>query len=65
MSSKREFDEPPLEEMLADPIVRLVMKRDGIGPSEVRAAMDQVRARREASADRAADSGNRIPPTRV
>ena len=65
MSGKREFDEPPLEEMLADPIVQLLMKRDRIGPSEVRAAMDQARARREASSDRAANPGDRIPPTRV
>ena len=70
MSSKPEFDEPPLDEILDDPIVRLIMKRDGIGPNEVRAAMDQAWARgeascREASSDRAADTGDRTPPTRV
>lgn len=37
-----------LEEMLRDPIVRLVMRRDGVKPSEVRAIMKRIggRARR-------------------
>ena len=37
------FDEPPIDEMLADPIVRLVMRRDRIGPGEVRAAIEAAR----------------------
>jgi hypothetical protein len=51
--------------MLADPIVLLVMERDGIGPNEVRAAINQVLERYEALADRSADARNRIPPTCV
>jgi hypothetical protein len=65
MGFYRELEEPPLEEMLADPIVLLVMERDGIGPNEVRAAINQVLERYEALADRSADACNRIPPTCV
>jgi hypothetical protein len=31
--------EPPLEEVLKDPITRLVMRRDGIGIADVRRAV--------------------------
>ncbi len=65
MGFYRELEEPPLEEMLVDPIVLLVMERDGIGPNEVRAAINQVLERYEALADRSADARNRIPPTCV
>jgi len=34
--------EPPLAEMIADPIVRLVMRRDRIGPEEVMEAVDRA-----------------------
>ena len=30
--------EPPLDEVLRDPIVRALMRRDGLGPEEVRRA---------------------------
>ncbi len=39
-----------LEEMLADPIVRLVMRCDGIDADAVRAVVAEARRRREASA---------------
>lgn len=65
MGFYREIEEPPLEEMLADPIVLLVMERDGIGPKEVRAAINEVLERYEASDNRSTDARNRIPPTRV
>ncbi len=65
MGKKRDFDEPPLEEMLADPIVRLVMKRDGIGPSDVLAVLDRARAGQKPSADDAADPADGVPPTRI
>ena len=42
-----------------------LMERDGIGPNEVRAAINQVLERYEALADRSADARNRIPPTCV
>lgn len=34
--------EPRLDELLADPIVHLVMQRDGISPDDVRQAMRKV-----------------------
>ena len=39
--------EPAIDDMLADPIVHAVMRRDGIGEGEVRAAL--ARARRGAA----------------
>jgi hypothetical protein len=38
--------EPPLDEIFADPIVRLVMARDGLQPSEVRALVEDAWRRR-------------------
>ncbi len=35
--------EPTLEDMLAEPIVRLVMARDGVDPEEVKALMRTVK----------------------
>ena len=35
--------EPPIHEMLTDPIVRLVMRRDNLGPADVWAAIDRAR----------------------
>jgi hypothetical protein len=65
MGFYRELEEPPLEEMLADPIVLLVMERDGIGPNDVRAAINEVLKRYDASPDCSPDTCNRIPPTRI
>ena len=39
------YGEPAIDEMLKDPIVRLVMRRDGIGEADVRAAIAPVAAR--------------------
>lgn len=36
------FGEPTLEEMLAEPIVRLVMKRDGVDETDMRGQIDRV-----------------------
>lgn len=36
------YGEPTLEEILADPIVRLIMKRDGINEGEMRGQLDRV-----------------------
>ena len=36
--------EPPIHEMLRDPIVRLVMRRDKLGPADVWAAVERGRA---------------------
>ena len=34
--------EPTLEEILAEPIIRLIMKRDGVNETEMRGAIDRV-----------------------
>jgi len=36
--------EPHIDDMLTDPIVRLVMRRDNVGPADVWAAVDRARA---------------------
>jgi len=36
--------EPHIHEMLTDPIVRLVMRRDNLGPADVWAAVERARA---------------------
>ena len=35
----RDYREPSLEEMLADPIVRALMEADGVDPEEVEALL--------------------------
>lgn len=35
--------EPTLEEILAEPIIRLIMKRDGVDESSMRGQIDLVR----------------------
>ena len=37
--------EPRLDDLLADPIVRLVMRRDGVEPAQLRALIADVRVR--------------------
>jgi hypothetical protein len=37
--------EPPLEEMLGDPIVRALMRSDGVAPGEVRRVLEATRRR--------------------
>ena len=37
--------EPSLEDMLADPLIRLVMQCDGISKADVEDVIDQTRAR--------------------
>jgi hypothetical protein len=37
--------EPPVDELLEDPIVHLVMARDGLSPEDVRAYIDLARRR--------------------
>lgn len=36
------FGEPTLDELLADPIIQLVMKRDGVAEDEMRGQLDRV-----------------------
>lgn len=36
--------EPQLRDMLTDPIVRMVMRRDNLGPADVWTAIEQARA---------------------
>lgn len=42
--------EPSLEEVLSDPIVRLVMRRDGLSPSDLRHVVATFRQSRRESA---------------
>ena len=65
MGFYRELEEPPLEEVLADPIVLLIMERDGIGPNDVRAAIDRFLARRDDLPDRSTNTCDCVPPTRI
>lgn len=37
--------EPRLDEVLADPIVHQIMRRDGVSPGDLRALVARVRAR--------------------
>ena len=47
--------EPSLEDLLADPIVRLVLARDRIDPAELQSLLAQVRERLQAPAGAAAE----------
>jgi hypothetical protein len=50
--------EPPLEEVFDDPIVRLLMVRDGLPPDEARACVERARAAlRERDVHRSAGEG--------
>jgi hypothetical protein len=50
--------EPPLDEVFDDPIVRLLMARDGLPPDEARACVERARAAlRERDAHRRAGDG--------
>jgi hypothetical protein len=50
--------EPSLDEVFDDPIVRLLMARDGLPPDEARACVERVRvALRERAARRRAREG--------
>lgn len=46
-NARRWGGEPSLQEVLADPIVQQVMKRDGIKASDIHALAQHVRARME------------------
>jgi len=35
--------EPSLDEMLADPIIKLIMKRDGVNDQDMRGHIDRIR----------------------
>ncbi len=47
--------EPHIHEMMTDPIVRLVMQRDKLGPADVWAAVNQGRAALRGTEERARD----------
>jgi hypothetical protein len=36
------FGEPPLDEMLADPIIKLIMARDGVNDQDMRSHIERV-----------------------
>ena len=37
--------EPSLDEMLADPIIKLIMQRDGVNDDDMRGQIDRIRSR--------------------
>ena len=47
-------EEPGLDEILSDPVVRAVMRRDGLDPCEVRVFMEQPARRLNGAGRRAA-----------
>ena len=55
-------EEPPLEEILDDPIVRLLMRRDGIGPDDVLRTLERAWRRRSVGAP---DARDRILPAGI
>jgi hypothetical protein len=57
-------EEPPLDEMLDDPIVRLLMLRDGIGPDEVLSTLEGA-YRRLRGSGRAADARDCVQPAGI
>lgn len=65
--SRTPFDEPSLDEMLSDPIVRLVMRRDGIDAADVLKTMEGAwrRLKLSRTGRGAADSRDRILPAGI
>ena len=45
--------EPSLHDMMADPIVRVVMRHDGVSSEELRGMIEALRARRREAAAKA------------
>jgi hypothetical protein len=62
--SRFRAEEPPVDEMLDDPIVQLLMRRDGIGPDEVLSTLEEAHRRLRRSS-RAADASDRILPAGI
>lgn len=44
-TSQKSDIEPCLEDMLADPLIQLVMQRDGVSKAHIKEVMDQTRVR--------------------
>ena len=57
-------EEPPLEEMLDDPIVRLVMMRDGVARDELLSTLEGA-YRRLRRLGRATDAGDGVLPAGI
>jgi hypothetical protein len=55
--------EPPLEELLNDRIVQLIMRRDGIGPADVWRAVEAARSRPAARTQPAVEAPPGADPT--
>jgi hypothetical protein len=53
--------EPPLEELLTDPIIELLLERDGIDPADLRSYLCSIREKLQ-PADAEAASGGWHPP---
>jgi hypothetical protein len=64
--TKARFDEPALDELLADPMIHLVMRRDGFDADQVRRTMESAwRRLRLSRAGRDADASDCVLPTRI
>ena len=64
--TKARFDEPALDELLADPMVGLVMRRDGIDADQVRRTLEGVLRRLKLSrAGGTADPRDCVQPAGV
>jgi hypothetical protein len=57
--------EPPLEELLNDPITLLLMRRDGIGPADVRRAVTAGVSRFASAPDATLDPGSLQPSLKL
>ena len=64
--TKARFDEPALDELLADPMIGLVMRRDGFDADQVRRTMEGAwRRLRLSRARRAADAADCVLPSSI
>jgi hypothetical protein len=53
--------EPPLEELLTDPIVGLLLERDGIDPAVLRSYLDSIRKKLQRARSEAASESAPAP----
>ena len=49
-------EEPSVDELLSEPVIRALMKKDGVNAAAVRQVIDELRERRARSSDQIATS---------
>lgn len=52
--------EPSLEDVMADPMVQLVMRRDGLTPEDVKAVIEAIRRRHGGGSNPAPPRGSNV-----